>query len=101
MWMKATRQDISILHSKHQFESTVTSHGTFLIFSKIGFPACQSYSDVGSPFYKLARIWMEVITCRVFTMMALNPGRNTRGVLSFVFDVSGRLAPASLDGVAG
>ena len=34
-------------------------------------------------------------------MMALNPGRNTRGVLSFVFDVSGRLAPASLDGVAG
>ena len=44
---------------------------------------------------------MRVGTCRVFTMMALNPGRNTRGVLSFVFDVSGRLVPPSLDGVAG
>jgi len=72
-----------------------------LIFSKIGFPGGQSHSDIESPFYKLASLFMRVGTCRVFTMMALNPGRNTRGVLSFVFDVSGRLAPASVEGVAG
>jgi len=33
--------------------------------------------------------------------MALNPGRNTRGVLSFEFDDSDRVVPVSLDGVEG
>ena len=37
------------------------------------------------------------VTWRVFTITALNPGRNTFGAVEFVFGVSGRCRPEPVD----
>jgi hypothetical protein len=65
-----------------------TSHGTFLMLSKIGLPFYDSASSV------------QIRTWRVFTITALKPGRDTRGVVSLAFAGSGRVVPA-LDDVVG
>ena len=56
-------------------------------------------SKIGLPFYDSAS-YVQIRTWRVFTMTALKPGRDTRGVASLAFVGSGLVVPA-FDDVVG